>query len=62
VCYTLFSSSALLTYNGAGYTPFDRETQQLEMEAIIAGDFQFKPGKLFLMPFFAGVKNSFVDN
>jgi calcium/calmodulin-dependent protein kinase I len=27
----------------AGYTPFDRDTQQLEMEAIIAGDYQFKP-------------------
>src|ERR1700722_263710 len=28
----------------SGYTPFDRDTQQLEMEAIIAGDYQFKPG------------------
>jgi len=27
----------------AGYTPFDRETQQMEMEAIIAGDFKFQP-------------------
>ena len=28
----------------AGYTPFDRENQQLEMQAIIAGDFKFEPG------------------
>jgi len=27
----------------AGYTPFDRDTQQLEMEAIIAGDYKFEP-------------------
>lgn len=27
-----------------GYTPFDRETQQQEMEAIIAGDYKFEPG------------------
>ncbi|KAI0034786.1 Pkinase-domain-containing protein [Vararia minispora EC-137] len=27
----------------AGYTPFDRETQQQEMEAIIAGDYKFEP-------------------
>jgi len=27
----------------AGYTPFDRDTQQLEMEAIIAGDYAFEP-------------------
>jgi len=27
----------------AGYTPFDRETQQLEMEAILAGDYKFEP-------------------
>ncbi|KAI0697372.1 Pkinase-domain-containing protein [Cytidiella melzeri] len=26
-----------------GYTPFDRETQQQEMEAIIAGDYKFEP-------------------
>ncbi|KAH9944902.1 Pkinase-domain-containing protein [Amylocystis lapponica] len=26
-----------------GYTPFDRDTQQQEMEAIIAGDFKFEP-------------------
>ena len=31
----------------AGYTPFDRENQQLEMQAIIAGDYKFEPG-LFL--------------
>jgi serine/threonine protein kinase len=28
----------------AGYTPFDRDTQQLEMEAILAGDYKFEPG------------------
>ncbi|TFK67613.1 Pkinase-domain-containing protein [Pluteus cervinus] len=27
----------------AGYTPFDRDTQQAEMEAIISGDFKFEP-------------------
>ena len=27
----------------AGYTPFDRVTQQLEMQAIIAGDYKFEP-------------------
>jgi len=27
----------------AGYTPFDRESQQLETEAIIAGDYKFEP-------------------
>jgi len=27
----------------AGYTPFDRENQRLEMEAILAGDFKFEP-------------------
>ncbi|EJD51983.1 Pkinase-domain-containing protein [Auricularia subglabra TFB-10046 SS5] len=26
-----------------GYTPFDRDTQQEEMEAIIAGDYKFEP-------------------
>ena len=28
----------------AGYTPFDRDSQQEEMEAIIAGDYKFEPG------------------
>jgi hypothetical protein len=28
----------------AGYTPFDRENQQQEMQAIIAGDYKFEPG------------------
>ena len=28
----------------AGYRPFDRENQPLKMQAIIAGDFKFKPG------------------
>lgn len=27
----------------AGYTPFDRDSQQQEMEAIIAGDYSFTP-------------------
>ncbi|KAL0071189.1 Calcium/calmodulin-dependent protein kinase type I [Marasmius tenuissimus] len=27
----------------AGYTPFDRDSQQAEMEAIIAGDYKFEP-------------------
>lgn len=27
----------------AGYTPFDRDTQQQEMDAIIAGDYKFEP-------------------
>ena len=26
-----------------GYTPFDRDTQQKEMEAIITGDYAFEP-------------------
>ncbi|KAF8266268.1 Pkinase-domain-containing protein [Lactarius quietus] len=29
----------------AGYTPFDRENRQQEMEAIIAGDYKFEPEK-----------------
>ncbi|KIM74076.1 hypothetical protein PILCRDRAFT_80421 [Piloderma croceum F 1598] len=28
-----------------GYTPFDRDTQQQEMEAIIAGDYAFEPAE-----------------
>jgi serine/threonine protein kinase len=27
----------------AGYTPFDRDSQQQEMEAIIAGNYRFEP-------------------
>ena len=27
----------------AGYTPFDRDSQQQEMEAIIAGNYKFEP-------------------
>lgn len=27
----------------AGYTPFDRDTQQEEMEAIMAGNYKFEP-------------------
>jgi hypothetical protein len=44
------SSSPILKYHfyqrfsfHIGYTPFDRDTQQLEMEAIIAGDYKFEP-------------------
>ncbi|KAJ7231946.1 hypothetical protein C8J57DRAFT_1533337 [Mycena rebaudengoi] len=29
----------------AGYTPFDRDTPQLEMEAITAGDYKFEPAE-----------------
>ncbi|KAG8941112.1 hypothetical protein FRC00_012568 [Tulasnella sp. 408] len=28
-----------------GYTPFDRDTQQQEMEAIIRGDYKFEPAE-----------------
>jgi calcium/calmodulin-dependent protein kinase I len=31
----------------AGYTPFGRENEQQEMEAIIAGDYKFEPGALY---------------
>lgn len=31
-------------FQSLGYTPFDRDTQQQEMEAIIAGDYKFEPG------------------
>jgi hypothetical protein len=27
-----------------GYTPFDRDNQQQEMEAIVRGDYRFEPG------------------
>lgn len=36
-----------------GYTPFDRDTQQQEMEAIIAGDYKFEPGACLRL-FFCG--------
>jgi calcium/calmodulin-dependent protein kinase I len=29
----------------AGYTPFDRDSQHAEMEAIIAGDYKFEPAE-----------------
>ncbi|KAF9470758.1 Pkinase-domain-containing protein [Pholiota conissans] len=29
----------------AGYTPFDRDSQQQEMDAIIAGDYKFEPAE-----------------
>jgi calcium/calmodulin-dependent protein kinase I len=35
----------------AGNTPFDRYTQQLEMQAIIAGDYKFEPGMFNTNPF-----------
>ena len=31
-----------------GYTPFDRDTQELEMEAIIAGDYAFEPEEYWM--------------
>ena len=34
-----------------GYTPFDRDTQQEEMEAIIAGDYKFEPGMFNVIKF-----------
>ena len=47
-CRHVYSSvtrlQSRLTYL-LGYTPFDRDTQRQEMEAIIAGDYRFEPGK-----------------
>jgi len=40
----------------AGYTPFDRENQQQEMEAIIAGDYKFEPEE-----YWANVSNTARD-
>lgn len=40
----------------AGYTPFDRDSQQLEMEAIIAGDYNFEPEE-----YWGNVSNSAKD-
>lgn len=31
----------------AGYTPFERENQELDIQAIIAGDCKFEPGTFF---------------
>jgi len=39
-----------------GYTPFDRDTQQQEMEAIIAGDYKFEPEE-----YWANVSNTARD-
>ncbi|RDX41969.1 Pkinase-domain-containing protein [Lentinus brumalis] len=39
-----------------GYTPFDRDTQQQEMEAIIAGDYRFEPEE-----YWAGVSETARD-
>jgi hypothetical protein len=36
-----------------GYTPFDRDTQRQEMEAIMAGDYRFEPGKPLDTPWIA---------
>jgi calcium/calmodulin-dependent protein kinase I len=36
--------STMLTFC-AGYTPFDRDNQQQETEAIIAGDYKFEPAE-----------------
>jgi calcium/calmodulin-dependent protein kinase I len=41
-CLALFSDCPV-----TGYTPFDRDTQQQEMQAIIAGDYKFEPRALF---------------
>jgi len=40
----------------AGYTPFDRENQQQEMEAIMAGDYKFEPEE-----YWANVSNTAKD-
>jgi len=40
----------------AGYTPFDRESQKQEMEAIIAGDYKFEPEE-----YWANVSNTASD-
>jgi hypothetical protein len=40
----LFHSIVLFSdFPLTGYTPFDRDTQQQEMQAIIAGDYKFEP-------------------
>lgn len=36
-----------------GYTPFDRDTQQEEMQAIINRDFKFEPGAPPICPLIA---------
>ena len=40
----------------AGYTPFDRDTQQQEMEAIIDGNYKFEP-----VEYWANVSNTAKD-
>ncbi|KAI0708507.1 Pkinase-domain-containing protein [Earliella scabrosa] len=46
-----------------GYTPFDRDTQQEEMEAIIAGDYRFEPGTepVFTEEYWANVSETARD-
>ena len=34
-----------------GYTPFDRDTQNEEMLAIMAGDYKFEPGMFDVIKF-----------
>ncbi|TCD63008.1 hypothetical protein EIP91_006100 [Steccherinum ochraceum] len=41
-----------------GYTPFDRDTQQLEMEAILKGDYKFEPEEYWMNV--SGVARDFV--
>lgn len=43
VCCQSFLCSQILIVV-LGYTPFDRDSQQEEMEAICAGDYKFEPG------------------
>ena len=37
-----------IDYSVPGYTPFDRDTQQEEMEAILAGDYKFEPEEYWM--------------
>ncbi|KAI9511365.1 Pkinase-domain-containing protein [Russula earlei] len=43
-----------------GYTPFDRDNQQLEMQAIIAGDYKFEPAEYWANV--SDVAKDFVSN
>ncbi|KAI0658115.1 Pkinase-domain-containing protein [Cubamyces menziesii] len=44
-----------------GYTPFDRDTQQQEMEAICAGDYRFEPGTCPSQEYWANVSETARD-
>ncbi|EIW53194.1 Pkinase-domain-containing protein [Trametes versicolor FP-101664 SS1] len=44
-----------------GYTPFDRDTQQQEMEAIIAGDYHFEPADKPAEEYWANVSDTAKD-